>query len=401
MAQHGHAAPALDRTAVTLREAPRLAFVTGIVGLALLGLLFVLGGKPEQLFRSYLLGWLYAVTLALGGLFFVLLHHACRSGWSVVVRRLAENVSATLPLLALFGVPLAFGFRSIYPWAAPGATTADPMLAHKAAWFSPGWFMLRAAIYLILWSLMAWWFRRQSTRQDEIGALALTRRMQTLSAPAIVVFGLTLTGFAFDWVMSLDPRWYSTVFGVYLFAGIAISAFALLIVLVLLLQRGGRLEGVVTMEHFHDLGKLLFAFVVFWAYIGFSQFMLIWYGNMPEETEWLAARWHGGWRTVSIVLAAAHFGAPFFFLLLRDVKRRRAGLWAAALWMLAVHALDLYWLLMPGLYKDGPRLALANVLALAGFVCLFTGVLAWTLRGRALVPLQDPRLAESLGFENV
>ncbi len=401
---HHDRAGSLDRSQVVLpREgwAARLPWLAGGLGVVLLAGAFLLGrGDAPNLYRSYLLAWVYFVTLALGGLFFVLLQHLTRAGWSVTVRRLAEDVGATLPLLAVLFVPLAFGIRAIYPWAAPEAAH-DPLLAFKAGWLAPEAFIVRAAVYLLLWILMAWWFWRQSSLQDQMGALALTRRMQTYSAPAMVVFGLSLTYASFDWIMSLAPRWYSTVFGGYVFAGVAVAAFSLLIVLALLLQRSGVLEGVVTMDHYHDLGKLQLSFVVFWAYLAFSQFMLMWYGNMPEETNWFAQRWTPGWKPVSIALAAGHFGLPFFVLLLRDVKRHRATLWAISLWLLLVHWLDLYWLVMPGFQTSGPRLHVYDALFFVALACLFSAALAWALRLRALVPVNDPRLAESLAFENV
>jgi hypothetical protein len=397
-----HARPSLDGARVNLRRegSGGLPLIAGALGAVLLAVAFVLGkGQAPQLFRSYLLSWTYFAMLALGGLFFVLLHHLCRAGWSVVVRRLAEAVGATLPMMALLFMPLAFGIHAIYPWAGE-AGAHDPVVAHKSGWLAPGPFLVRAAVYLVVWALLGWWFWRQSERQDRMGALALTRRMQTVSAPAMLVFGITLTLAAFDWIMSLAPRWYSTVFGGYLFGGLAMSSFALLIVLTLLLQRRGALDGVVTMEHFHDLGKLMFAFVVFWIYIAFSQFMLQWYANIPEEANWFAERLHHGWLGLSRALVVGHFVVPFFFLLLRDVKRHRAGLWASALWLLLMEWLDLYWLIMPGLYHEGPRLHLLDVLTFLALGLLFAGTLAWTLRRRALVPVNDPRLVESLAFEN-
>jgi hypothetical protein len=404
---HGHDAPprlTLDRAQVALpREGwtARLPLVGGALALVLLAAAFVVGrGQEAQLYRSYLLNWAFFTTLALGGLFFVLLQHLTRAGWSVVVRRLAESVAATLPLLAVLFVPIAFGVRSIYPWASQEAAH-DHVLAHKAPWLSPGPFLVRAAIYLVIWAFLGWWFWRQSERQDRMGALQITRRLQSASAPATVLFALTLTFAAFDWIMSLAPRWYSTVFGGYLFAGLAMSAFALLIVLALLLQKGGLLEGVVTRDHFHDLGKLMFAFVVFWAYIAFSQFMLQWYANMPEETNWFAERLGHGWLPLTRALAIGHFVVPFFFLLLRDVKRHPVGLLASSLWLLLMQWLDLYWLIMPGLYHEGPRLHLLDVLTFLALGSAFTAALAGTLRSKALVPLNDPRLAESLAFENV
>ena len=400
---HGHPRPTFDRAQIALRREGTggLPLIAGALGAVLLAAAFLLGkGDAPQLFRSYLLNWVYFTILALGGLFFVILQHLTRAGWSVVVRRLAEAVGATLPVMALLFVPLAFGVRAVYPWANEAALH-DPVVAHKSAWLAPGPWVIRGAIYLVLWAFLGWWFWRQSERQDRMGALATTRRLQAVSAPATLVFGVTLTLAAFDWVMSLTPRWYSTVFGGYLFGGLAMSCFALLILLTLLLQRRGALEGVVTMEHFQDLGKLMFAFVVFWAYIAFSQFMLQWYANIPEEANWFAERLNHGWLPLSRALVVGHFVVPFFFLLLRDVKRHRIGLWVSALWLLLMEWLDLYWLIMPGLYHEGPRLHLLDVLTFLALGLLFVGALAWTLRRRALVPVNDPRLVESLHFENV
>jgi len=398
---HGHRA-SLDRAQVTLPRAgwaARLPLVCGGLGAVLLAVTFLVGkGNPTQLFHSYLVNWFYFATLAVGGLFFVLLQHITRAGWSVVVRRLAEDVAATLPVVALLFVPLAFGVHALYPWA--GHEAQDPVVMRKLAWLSEGPFLVRAAIYLVVWSLLGLWFWRQSQRQDQMGALALTRRMQAVAAPSMIVFAVTLTLASFDWVMSLAPRWYSTVFGGYIFGGTAMATFALLIVLVLLLQGRGLFDGVVSMEHFHDLGKLMFAFVVFWGYIGFSQFMLQWYANIPEETNWFAERLTPGWKPLTMAFVVGHFVVPFFFLLLRDVKRHRLGLWASALWLLAMEWLDLYWLIMPGLYHEGPRLHLLDVLTFLALGLLFAGALAWTLRRRALVPVNDPRLVESLAFEN-
>jgi hypothetical protein len=380
----------------------RLPWIAGGLGLLLAVATFAVGaGDARQLDRSWLLAVLFYLTLALGGLFFVLLHYVCRSGWSTVVRRLAEHVAATLPLFVLLLAPLAFALPNLYHWAQPGAAEHDPLLAGKQVYLNPRAFLLRAAVYLVAWSLLALWLRRRSLAQDRSGDPAITGRLQVVSAPGLVLFAVTLSFAAFDWVMSLDAHWYSTIFGVYLFAGCAVSIYAVLAVLVAALQRSRLLVDEVTSEHFHDLGKMLFAFVVFWAYIAFSQFLLIWYGNIPEETEWFARRWVGGWREVSIALAVCHFAIPFFYLLPRVVKRRRALLAAGSLWMLAVHYLDLYWLVMPSLHPDSPRPHLLDALAFVAVGALWFGALVWLMRRQALVPVHDPRLAESLAFENV
>lgn len=380
----------------------KLPWVGGAVGLVATAATFALGvGDRHQLLRSWLVATLFFLTLALGALFFVLLHYVCRSGWSTVVRRLAEHLAGTLPLFALLLLPIALELPELYHWAEPGAAAGDPVLTGKLGFLNPGAFTLRAAAYLAAWGLLGWWFRRRSIAQDASGDLAITRRLRALAAPAMLVFAFTLTFAAFDWVMSLDAHWYSTIFGVYLFSGCAVAIYAALLVLVPALQRSGILADEVNAEHFHDLGKLLFAFVVFWAYIAFSQFLLIWYANLPEETEWFLHRWHGGWQAASVALVLGHFVLPFFYLLPRAVKRRRGPIVVGALWLLAMHAFDLYWLVMPGLHPEGPRPQLLDLLAFLAVGGLFAAALGWSMRRPALVPVRDPRLAESLSFENM
>jgi len=379
----------------------RMPLLGGGVGVLALGASFALGaGQPGQLFHSYLVAYLFWLTLALGGLFFVLVQFATRAGWSVTVRRVAEHVSGTLPLFALLFIPLFFGLHDLFHWTHGEAVAADELLQHKSPYLNETGFYLRSAIYLGSWALLGWYFRRASLSQDVHGETATTRRLQGLSAPALIIFALTLTFASFDWIMSLDPHWYSTIFGVYIFSGAAVAICAGLILLLLHLQAGGRLTRVVTFEHYHDLGKLLFAFTVFWAYIAFSQFMLIWYGNIPEETAFFEHRWAHGWETVSVFLAAGHFGLPFLFLLSRDVKRRRVTLVAASVWLLVMHYVDLYWLVMPTLHQEHFQVHWLDFATLIGIGGFFLAVLGKLLEGPALVPVRDPRLAEALAFEN-
>lgn len=381
-----------------LQRLPGLGLVLGVAGLGL-SLAWGRGDLPG-LFGAYLVAWLFFLTLALGSLVFVLIQFATRAGWSVTVRRLAEHVMGTLPGLALLGLPLAWGVHDLYHWTHPEAVAADPVLQGKRPYLNEGFFLLRSLVYLASWSAMAWWFRRQSLRQDELGQPDLTRRLQTLSPLGLIWFALTLTFASFDWIMSLDPHWYSTIFGVYVFAGAFLSALAFLIVLALFLQSAGLVSHLVTTEHYHDLGKLLFGFVVFWAYIAFSQFMLIWYGNIPEETAWYWHRLHHGWGSVSVLLAVGHFVLPFFFLLPRSVKRRWSTLLAAALWVLLMHYVDLFWLVVPSLHQDF-QVGLVYLWTLLGVGGIFLAVLGWLMRRRALVPARDPRLEEALSFENM
>ncbi len=377
----------------------QLPIIAGVVGIAGIAASFLLAADQAQFWFSYLVALCFFLSIGLGGLFFVLLQFATRAGWSVVVRRLAENVMGTLPVLGLLLVGVIPGIHDLYHWSHSDAVASDPLLQHKSPYLNSSFFSLRLVVYAVSWSLIAWWFRGQSLKQDHSGDPAITRKLQSLSAPALVWFGVTLTLAAFDLIMSLDPHWYSTIFGVYFFAGSTISILATTVLMVLWSHRLGLLRNVITFEHFQDLGKLLFGFVVFWAYIGFSQFMLIWYGNIPEETAWYKHRMEEGWMTVTIALAVGHFVFPFFLLLFKDVKRHRLGLSLAAVWLLAMHYLDLYWLIMPA--HGGFHPGLTDITCLVGIGGLFIATLGLLSRRPALVPIHDPRLAESMSFENI
>lgn len=384
------------------------------LGLAGFGLTAFLGkGHLQETLYSYTFAYIYFVTFALGGLFFSLLQYLTRAGWSVVVRRLAECVMATMPLFIVLMMPIAIWHSEIFLWANPAAvdTEAFPhgphLLEHKESYLNSGFFLFRAFLFLGLWSALGWYFLRHSRAQDKSGDIEITRRLQSRSAAGMCIFALSVNFAAFDWVMSLDPFWFSTIFGVYIFAGSVIAIMCTLILISLQLQASGRLKSVITWEHYHDLGKLLFAFTVFWAYIGFSQFMLIWYGNIPEETTFFFHRQHHGWETVTQALVIGHFAIPFLYLLSSDVKRRRLTLTIAALWMLFMHMVDIYWLVMPNIALFDPNgghgfhPSLTDLTSLVGIGGLFLAALGWNLKGGSLLPVKDPRLGESMAFENM
>ena len=374
------------------------------VGLALLGggiCGALAGGNLKQFYHSYLVAFLFFLSLALGGLFFVLVQFATRSGWSVVVRRIAENVMGTLPLFALLFVPVALGAHDLFHWTHAEAVAGDELLQAKQPYLNEGFFYGRAAVYLLIWSALSWYLRRQSVRQDATGDHDVTRKLQAFCAPMLLVYALSLTFAAFDWLMSLDPHWYSTIFGVYFFAGSVVGIYSVMILLVAALRRSGLMGQAVTADHFHDMGKMLLAFVAFWAYIAFSQYFLIWYANIPEETIWFLHRWKGSWKLLSVFMGVGHFALPFFFLLPRTIKRHTGALVAAAVWMLAAHYIDLYWLVMPGLHHHGVQPHLLDLGALLLVGGLFLGTVGLLMRRGALVPVADPRLPESLSFENV
>jgi len=380
------------------RRLPLVGAVLAVVGLGATAALA--GGQARQLYFSYLVAFLFFLSLALGGLFFVLVQHASRSGWSVVVRRIAEDVMGTLPIFIVLFIPVAVGVHSLFHWSHADAVQSDALLRGKAPYLNTTFFYIRAAVFLATWSGLAWWYRRLSVRQDESGDPQLTRRLQVASGPAIVAYGVTQTFASFDWAMSLDPHWYSTMYGVYFFAGSAVGIYALLGLLVAALDRSGLLGDAVTTEHFHDIGKMIFAFVCFWAYIAFSQYLLQWYANIPEETVWYLERWKGAWKQASVLLAVGHFPIPFFFLLPRTIKRSTRAVVLAAVWVLVMHYLDLYWLVMPSLHPHWAHLSPLDLTTFVGVGGVFLAALGWLLRRGALVPIRDPRLAESLRFEN-
>ena len=380
----------------------RLPWIGAGVGAIGLVAAFVLrSGDPKQFAFSWLFAFLFFLSLALGALYFVLIHFATQAGWGIVVRRLAENTMATLPLFALLFVPLLLGMGELFPWIHEIAEGKNHVLNGKAPYLNTSFFVIRAVVYFTCWSAIAMYFFRRSRGQDASAAHSISVGLRRLSGPAVIVLALTQTFAAVDWIMSLDPYWYSTIFGVYWFAGSFVSFFALMTLMVVRLRRAGFLTRVVGLEHFHDLGKLLFAFTVFWAYIGFSQYFLIWYGNIPEETIFFRHRLEGSWAAVSLLLAAGHFIIPFFFFMPRTIKRKPALLALGASWMLAMHAVDLYWLIMPVLHPHGVAVTGLDVAAFVAVGGLFFGAVSWMMLGSPLVPVGDPRLPESLSFENV
>jgi hypothetical protein len=377
---------------------PAIGAVLAVLGGAacvILGL-----ADPRQFFFSWLVSYLFFLSLALGALFFVLIQYAAQGSWGIVVRRIGETVFATMPVMAALFLPLVFGLHHLYEWSHQEAVAQDAVLAWKAPYLNVPFFLVRAAVYFGCWSWIAVLYYRLSRAQDTTGDLAVSARLRRLAGPSLIVLAVTTTFASFDWIMSLTPHWYSTIFGVYFFAGAFVGFIALLSVVAVAMRNAGLIDTLISAEHLHDLGKFLFAFTAFWAYIGFSQFFLIWYANIPEETVWYKVRLEGSWQAVSILLMVGHFAVPFFYLMGRAVKRRGTTLAVGGAWLLAMHFVDLYWLVMPTLHPGGLR---PSVLDAAAFVAVggcFVAAAGWLLRRHALVPLGDPRLPESLAFEN-
>ena len=368
----------------------------GAVACAILG-----PANPKQFFFSWLVSFLFFVSLALGGLFFVLIQYATQGGWSIVLRRIGETIFATLPVMAALFLPVVLGLHDLYSWSVPGAAEHDALLQWKAPFLNVPFFLIRAAVYFGIWSFIAILYYRGSSGQDLTGDPAVSARLRLFAGPAIIVLALTQTLASIDWITSLTPHWYSTMFGVYFFAGSFVGFIALLSVVAAATRSAGLLDTVISAEHLQDVGKLLFGFTVFWTYIAFSQFFLMWYANLPEETIWYKARMEGSWLTVSLVLMAGHFAAPFFYLMGRAVKRRNSTLAVGGAWLLVMHFVDLYWQVMPTLHPEGLSPSVLDIAALFAIGGCFVAAAGWLMRRQALVPLRDPRLAESLAFENV
>jgi len=389
--------------------AKRLAVVAGAVGVAGIAGAYLLGNNEADAMRhfyfSYLAAYSFWLSIALGALFYTIVHFLLRDGSSVVIRRIAENWAGTIPVLAVLLLPILIpilsGSHELYWWLDPAVRESDPLVVHKSGYLNLGFFTIRIIAYFVVWIILGLIFRSQSLRQDQTGDAGITRRLWSFSAPAMLLFALSVTFFAVDMIMALDAHWFSTIFGVYFFAGCMVGAYAVLSLSTTLVQAAGKLRTAITAEHYHDLGKLLFAFLFFWGYIAFSQFLLYWYGNIPEETGWYIRRFDGDWLIVSVALLLLHLLMPFPILLSRYIKRRKLLLSFMACWMLIAHLLDMYWLIMPEFNSAGVSLGLIDAACLVGIGGIMIAVFLALTSAKALVPLRDPNLGESLNFENV
>ena len=360
---------------------------------------------------SYLTAFVFCFSIALGSLFFVMIQHLCRAGWSVVVRRVAELWMVMMVPLSILFLPILVTLftdeGALYAWDNPDYANEHGYSVEawlqKTRYLDASWFTLRAVVYLGIWSALAIYYFRTSRRQDETGEVKLTEKMQAWSGPGIILASIFTTFAAFDWIMSLAPTWFSTMFGVYLFTGGMLAAHCAIAVGTYLLQRCGAMRDEVTAEHYHDLGKLIFGFIVFWAYIGFSQYMLIWYGNIPEETHWFYTRELGPWEAISLSLVFLHWLLPFFATMSLHVRRRAGWVAAWSVYILAVHYIDVYWMIMPeaGVGLGGGTGVLASLLCVLGMLALMLGLMLRVAAQGRVVPVRDPRLGESLAFENV
>lgn len=375
---------------------------------AMFGILFVLGAAtflievrtdPTRAYAAFLIGFWFFMGLGLAGTFFTALHYLVGATWSVVVRRVAEAFSSYLPIALLLLLVVLLGIPHLYVWSAPtggeGGHAAD---LTKGGYLSTTLFTLRNVVFLVLWSLFSWYFIRNSLRQDRAADPKLVKSSTKASAAFILLFALTVTLAGFDLLMSLEPTWYSTIFGVYCFAGLWQSGLAALAIVVVLLRRQGALQGVISRFHYWDLGKLMFAFSVFWMYIAFSQFMLIWYANLPEEITYMIHRTFTGWGGVGIALGTLRFVIPFFVLMPRKWKENEIVLLTVGGGILLGQWIDLYWLVLPAFSPQTVVLGWTEIGITLGFVGLFGWWILRFLSRHPVAAANDPLFESSVRF---
>jgi hypothetical protein len=388
-----HNSPTFEAPAVVDRLRT-LGLAVGGIGLVLSIVGFVL--SRDYFFRAYLVGWVFWVGISLGCLAISMLGHLTGGDWQVVIRRVLEASSRVLPVLLVLFIPLALGLPTLYEWARPEAVKADHVLQMKQAYLNPRFFLVRLVLYFLIWMGLAFSLSRLSRRQDETQDLSLMSRMRMISAPGLIIYVLSLTFASVDWLMSLQPHWFSTIFGFYLVASQGLSAFAFLIVVALMLSRNGAMEGIYQPRHFHDWGKLLFAFVMIWMYFSYSQWLITWAGNLPEEISFFLARIRGGFGAITLLIVLFHFVVPFSLLLSRDLKRNGRTLVLVAGTLLLMRWVELFWQVEPAFqvrHAASYWLYVAVPLFIGGVWLFF---FARTLSSRPLLPIHDPYLPEAI-----
>lgn len=365
----------------------KTALAAGIGGLVLtaIGLLI----SPSQFFRSYLWAFLFWFGIGLGCLPLLMLYHLVGGAWGFTIRRIIESGTRTLPVLAILFVPIVFGISHLYTWSQPSAAQ-DEVLRQKHLYLNIPFWVIRSALYFSVWLYYSHRLNRMSAIQDETGDAALPRRLQRFSGPGLVVYGLTITFASFDWAMSLEPHWYSTIYGMLWIVSQALSGLAFAIAMLALLSGRTPFSRLSLPDTLHDLGNLLLAFVMLWAYLAFSQLLIMWSGNLPEEIQWYLSRLRHGWAWVAAALITFHFFVPFFLLLARFKKRHVRWLAAIAVFILFMRVVDTYWIITPAFYRDHFTLHWLDLFALVGIGGVWLAVYAQQLTAMPLLPANDP-----------
>lgn len=368
-----------------------------IVGAALLILAAVDGIRaPEQFFRSYLLAFVFWVGFPLGCAAFLMVHHLTGGFWGLPVRRPLEAGTRTLPLLTVLAFPLLLGLGRLFSWTHAEVVAGDPSLKMKQLYLNLPFFLVRNVIYFAVWWALVGRLNRWSEEQDRTGDPAVALRLEGMSGPGLVLYGLTVTFFSIDWVMSLEPHWFSTIFGMIVMVLQVLGALAFVIFVVGLLSRDPGFANVITADRFNDLGNLVLTFVMLWAYLAFSQFLIIWAGDLLKEIPWYVTRAEGGWAIVAVVMIFLSFAIPFYLLLMRAIKRRVETLSILCGVLVVAAFVDMYWMVAPAFEKSGPHFYLLDFLLPVGMGGLWVAEFVRQLKSRPLLPLHDPRFEEAL-----
>ena len=378
----------------------RLPLSLGLGGLTLLVICIVPGlGDKREFFRSYLVAYLFWIGITLGSLAVLMVQHLTGGNWALVIRRILEAGSRTLPLMAIAALPLLAGMTSLYSWSRPEET--DPVIVQKHLYLNPQFFVVRIVVYFAVWFALTFFLNKWSRMEDagEAGS-PLWVRMEGLSGIGLVLYGLTVTFASIDWVMSLEPRWYSTIYGLLFMVGQALGALAFAVLMLIWLSDEEPLSEVVRTSHFQDLASFLLTFVMLWAYLEFSQYLIIWGGNLSEEIPWYLRRMQGGWGVVGLLLVFLNFALPFFLLLFRTVKRRKRSLLIVATLLLVMRLVDMYWMVLPAFGGGNVGLTWMNIALPLGFGGIWFAYFVWQLRRMPILPIHDQRMQE-IGGEAV
>ena len=365
----------------------RRALIVGIIFLVVL-----LAGAfldKRVFFQSYLIGWTFWTGIGVGSIALLMLQHLTGGGWGLVIRRVLEAATRTLPLMAILFIPIIAGAHYLYEWTDPHALAEHPVVQFKTPFLNLKFFVVRAVIYFAVWLGLMFLLNSWSLAQDRTGDNRYTKNMRVLSGPGLVILIFSITFASIDWYMSLEPEWFSTIYGFIYVASWSLSALAFVIFVMAGLAREEPMKRIVAPLHFHDLGKLLLAFVMLWAYFAFSQYLIIWSGNLPEEITWYIPRTHGAWGATVIAIGILHFAAPFLFLLSRRLKRDPRKLVVIAALIILMRAIDLLWMLAPAF--KGHNWIWMNVIALIGFGGLWLAFFTSQLGKRSLIPINDPQ----------
>ena len=366
------------------------------------GVIFILGlfFAPERIWPNVLLANYYLLGLGLAGVFFIAIQYVSNAGWAAAIRRVPESMTSVLPVAAVLMLLMIFGIHTLYHWSHESVVAQDHLLQAKSGWLNTPFFIVRIVVYFALWILFTLFMVRFSRKQDENGDLSYTKKNVRLSAIFLVVFPVTFSLACFDWIMSLEPHWFSTIFAVYNFSGLFLNGIAALTFIVILLRRWGVLQGIVTESHLHDLGKLLFAFSTFWMYIWFSQYILIWYANIPEEVIYFTRRETGSWFTFGFLNLAFNWVFPFILLISAKAKKNEGLLFKACIIVMVGHWIDLFWMILPPFMTNISFVSIWDIGPVAGAIALFFLITFRSLSRGNVIPINDPYLSESLHYHS-